>query len=131
MAFCDNAAVVEVVNAGYSKDPLLMQLLRCLFFVWAQHEFSLRSEQIPGRQNIGADAISRDNLALFFSQVPRASKQPTVIPEALVDLVIQQQPDWLSPIWSRLFRTCLQQVSPQVQGKPMQRDQIDTGTSAP
>ena len=87
VAFCDNAAVVEVVNAGYSKDPLLMQLLRCLFFVRAQHEFSLRSEH-PREAKYWADAISRDNLALFFSQVPGASKQPTVIPEALVDLVI-------------------------------------------
>ena len=27
MAYCDNLAVVEVINAGYSKDSLLMQLL--------------------------------------------------------------------------------------------------------
>ena len=34
---CNNLAVVEHVNAGYSKDPLLMQLPCCLFFIIAQH----------------------------------------------------------------------------------------------
>ena len=29
---CDNMAVVEVVNSGYSKDKDMMHLLRCLFF---------------------------------------------------------------------------------------------------
>ena len=52
---------------------------------------------IPGKLNVGADTISQDNLNLFFSQVSEANRHPTVIPEALADLVIQQQPDWLSP----------------------------------
>lgn len=58
MAHCDNLAVVEVINTGYSKDPLLMQLLRCLFFVLVQYEFSLRVIHIAGKMNVGADAIS-------------------------------------------------------------------------
>ena len=29
----DNMAVAEVVNSGYSKDRLLMHLIRCLFFI--------------------------------------------------------------------------------------------------
>ena len=32
---CDNAAVVEVIRAGYAKDPHLLQLLRCVFFITA------------------------------------------------------------------------------------------------
>ena len=65
LAHCDNQAVVEVVNAGYSKDPHLMQLLRSLFFVTAHLEIALRAVHIPGESNRGADAISRDNLILF------------------------------------------------------------------
>ena len=38
----------------------------------------------------------------IFSQVPAANKHLKVIPEALVDLVIWHQPDWLLPDWSRL-----------------------------
>ena len=56
VAHCDNLAVVEVINAGYSKDSQLMQLLHCLFFVLAQHELSLRATHIPGRLNVGAEA---------------------------------------------------------------------------
>ena len=57
MAHCDNLTVVEVINAGYSKDPLLMQLLHCLFFLLVQYEVSLRAIHIPGKMNVGADAI--------------------------------------------------------------------------
>ena len=31
----DNEAVVSVLNYGYSKDTLLMHLIRCFFFVMA------------------------------------------------------------------------------------------------
>ena len=30
---CDNMAVVEVLNSGYSRDREMMHLLRCLFFI--------------------------------------------------------------------------------------------------
>ena len=76
VAHCDNLAVVEVINAGYSKDPQLMQLLCCLYFVLAHHELSLRATHILGRLNVGADAISRDNLTLLFSQDPRQASSP-------------------------------------------------------
>ena len=33
---CDNQSVVCIINSGTSKDPVLMQLLRCLFFVEAK-----------------------------------------------------------------------------------------------
>ena len=67
IAHCDNLAVVEVINAGYCKDPQLMQLLRCLFFVLAHHKFSLKAIHIPGKLNVEADAISRNKLNLFFT----------------------------------------------------------------
>ena len=110
LAHCDNQAVVEVVNSGYSRDPQLMQLLRSLFFVTAQFEISLRAVHIPGKENTEADAISRDNLILFHFQVPRAWPSPTPLPSALLDLLVHQQPDWTSPLWARLFGTCLRQV---------------------
>ena len=110
LAHCDNQAVVEVVNSGYSKDAELMQLLRSLFFITAYLEIALEAVHIPGHHNTGADAISRDNLILFHSQVPEARPSPTPLPAAVSDLLVHQRPDWTSPSWSRLFRTCLQQV---------------------
>ena len=32
-ARCDNGAVVAIVNSRYSKEPILMHMLRCLFFL--------------------------------------------------------------------------------------------------
>ena len=109
LVHCDNQAVVEIINAGRSKDPQLMQLLRCLFFILAHFELSLRAEHIPGVLNGAADAISRDNIHNFHSQVPEACMTPSVIPGAVLDLLFHQQPDWTSPAWSQLFTSCLQQ----------------------
>ncbi len=49
---CDNAAVVEVVNSGYSRDGTLAQLLRVLFFAKAQWDLELRACHIAGQQNV-------------------------------------------------------------------------------
>ena len=99
LVHCDNQAMVEVINAGSCKDPLLMQHIRCMFFITAYFEIAIRAVHILGRANGGADAISRNDLPHFFSQVPRASHQVTIIPPALMELEILQQPDWLSPTW--------------------------------
>ena len=110
LAHCDNQAVVEVINTGSCKDPELMQLLRSLFFITAHLEITLRAAHIPGLLNTGADALSRDNLILFHSQVPAARPSPTPLPPAAIDLLIHCRPDWMSPSWSQLFRDCLQRV---------------------
>ena len=93
LAHCDNLAVVQVVNAGYCKDPNLMQHVRCLFLIMAHFEFIVKAAHIPGKQNIAADAISRNNLVLFHSQIPEANPQPTRIPHAVESVVIHRQPD--------------------------------------
>ena len=43
---------VEVVNSGYSKNPGMMQLIHCLFFIWAFFNISLRVVRIPEHLNI-------------------------------------------------------------------------------
>ena len=107
---CDNEAVVSVVNAGCARETNLMHLLRCIFFVAAQFELTLTAAHIPGKDNTAADAISRNNLPLFHSQVPLAAREPSPIPAALVELLIHQQPDWMSTTWSQLFKSSLQPV---------------------
>ena len=87
-----------------------MQLLRCLFFIKAYFEISLSATHIKGEDNIGADALSRNNLHVFFTQIPQADRYSTPVPRSAVDLLVFQQPDWLSPSWSQLFRNCLRQV---------------------
>ena len=87
-----------VINAGSCKDPLLMQCIQCMFFIMSQL-ILVRAVHILGRANGRADAIFRNDLPRFFSQVPGASHQTTIIPPALMELMILQQPDWLSPAW--------------------------------
>ena len=103
----DNEAVVSVVNSGYSKDPLLMHLIRCLFFVLAAWDIA---SHIPGVLNVVADAISRNNLSLLFEKVPGASHSPTKIPQELAELLVISRPDWTAQSWRNLFMSCLQQV---------------------
>ena len=53
----------------------------------------LSISHIQGSNNSQADAISRDQLSLFFSQVPEAEPLPTPVNSALVALLVEQQPD--------------------------------------
>ena len=108
-AYCDNEAAVVVLNTGYSRDPQIMHLLRCLFFIKAHFQMEIKVSHIPGIKNTQADAISRDLLGVFFSQVPAASPSPTSVSPPLLALLVESQPDWTSPHWATLFRNCFQQ----------------------
>ncbi len=109
LAHCDNMAVVEVVNAGYSKDKMLMHLVRTLFWVQAYLQVVVKAEHIPGYRNGPADAISRNNLSSFFAQVPGAARTPTQVPREAVRLLCVTRLDWLSPTWGRQLVSCLRQ----------------------
>ena len=101
---CDNAAVVCIVNSGRSKDHRAMHLMRCLFFFLANYNMFIFAEHIPGKDNVAADSLSRDNLCLFRHQVPSAAPDPTPIPDELLQALILQQPEWT------LFSSILQKV---------------------
>ena len=90
----DNLAVVQVVWNPNTADPSLCNLLWCLYFYSAHYQFMFTAAHIPGLKNVAADALSRNNLHLFyslFSQVPRHT-----IPHSLVKLFLLQVPDWNS-----------------------------------
>lgn len=89
---CDNMAIVEVLNSGIAKDSTLMHMLRCVFFICTHFEVAINAAHIPGRENIAADALSRNNLCLFRAQVPQADQLPTPIPSVLVELLVQTGP---------------------------------------
>ena len=94
-----------VVHAGTAKDPLLMHLLRCLHFFTASHQIGIKAEHVPGALNIGADALSRNNLTTFFDSVPQAGKEAVTVPMSLLEMLVHQRPDWTSPAWRRMFRS--------------------------
>ena len=61
-----------------------------------QFLFNFKVVHLPGNVNVAADALSWDNLPVFFAQVPQVPRAPTIGVQELEQLVLHQQPDWLS-----------------------------------
>jgi hypothetical protein len=78
---CDNTAVVSCINSGTSKCPLIMTLIRTLFFIAAYYNFDIRLSHIPGLINIGPDRLSRLNMKAFREHCPRADLLGTDAPD--------------------------------------------------
>ena len=97
-----NIAVVCCINKGSSRDPALSRLLRLLGLFCAVLGISLSARHIPGATNQSADALSRGNLPLFFSQTPQASPEPTHLPTSLLELVLNQKLTVASRRWMEL-----------------------------
>ena len=103
--FCDNAAVVAVVNSRYSKDKNLMHLLRCLFFIEAQFQFRLSAAHIPGVHNSLVDDLSRNKLSAFKENMKTANDSPSIIPLPLLQGLLHTKLDW-----TQLFVTSVNRV---------------------
>ena len=107
---CDNAAVVAIVNSGRSKHPLAMHYTRLLYLLGAVHNFSFLCRHIPGKYNVAADALSRNNNSLFLQTHPAAESQPTPIPPTVSAALCQIAPDWMCESWKRLLSGILAKV---------------------
>ena len=83
-----------------------------------------------GAANSAADALSRNNLPSFLLQIPQAQPTPNLIPQELAQLLLHQQPDWLSNTWRDNFKRFCQQGSPSQQPSPMLQDKGATCSSA-
>ena len=105
----DNLAVVKVVRNLNAVDPLLCNLLRCMYYSAHDH-FMFTAAHIPGIKNVVADALSRNNLTLFHSLFPQVPRH--TIPHSLVELFLLQIPDCNSGAWMTRFRSSLLPASP-------------------
>ena len=65
----DNYAVVSSLSSGSAKDVTLMHILH---FYLAQFDIRVVTRHIAGAENTAADALSRDNLKVFFQLNPQA-----------------------------------------------------------
>ena len=104
VAYCDNSAVVAVVNRRYCRDKIMMQLLRCLFFVEAYLQFEISASHIAGLHNELADDLSRNRLPAFLKKKPDANVVSSVLPISLLQWLLSNQ-EWTSPTWMRQFTT--------------------------
>ena len=108
MAYCNNEAVVAIINKGDSREEC-MHLMRCLAFFRAKFNFTLYAQHIKGSLNDLADALSRDRLHYFMANYPQAQVQPTALPPELLDLTIIRKPDWMSSTWTELWKATFTQ----------------------
>ena len=107
----DNMTVVHTLSKGSSRDPHLSHLLRCLFFFEAHFKFEHTASHIPGKLNVAADALSRNNATTFFSLSPQVHyPPPSIIPSPLTELLLNQNITWISPHWKVLFQATLDKV---------------------
>ena len=57
--YCDNMAVVEVLQAGRVRDQILATCARNIWLICAIYNIDLIVVHIPGKQNVLADLLSR------------------------------------------------------------------------
>ena len=96
----DNMGVVAILRRYTAGGDISHHLIRCLYFYASFWQFEFSAEHIPGVQNTAADAVSQNNLTLFSSLFPQATR--VHIPVVLQDLLLQR-PDWGSVSWIDMF----------------------------
>jgi hypothetical protein len=79
----DNKAVVTILNKKSSKSPMVMNLVRKLFFITLTHTILLKAQHISGSLNTIDDSLSRCNWQLFRELAPEADEHQTTIPSHL------------------------------------------------
>ena len=83
---CDNLSIVNCINKGYTKVPIMGDLLRVLMYNSMRFNFLFRAEHIPGVQNKLSDLLSRLNLPQFRAQAPWACDKPMQLPQCPLQL---------------------------------------------
>ena len=115
---CDNNSSVFCISKGYSKDPSVIHLLRCLWFFVAFFEICIFAEHIAGATNCAADMLSRNNVTNFFLLHPQAHRLPTPLPAPLLNIIIPNGLDWTSHAFSSLFSSIIHMAHPQALKTP-------------
>ncbi len=80
MFFCDNQAVVSIINCQSSKNKYVMHLVRTMVSICLHNNIIFRSSYISTHHNVVADAISRFQWQRFFRAAPEADRHPTPLP---------------------------------------------------
>ena len=116
----DNMAVVAILNAGSARDHRLTHLLRCLYFYSAGFNFQYTAIHVPGRENVVADAISRNNVNLTCFLPTQACR--IEVPWTLMELLLEHTPDWGSQLWTTRFMNSLSRGFPLQRLLPIDQD---------
>jgi len=83
---CDDQDVVDIWASGTSRDPLIMHLVRSIFFTAATNHFTVLVSHIAGTNKSIADSLSRYQMARFPQLAPEADLEPTPVPKTVETL---------------------------------------------
>ena len=86
--------------------------LRRMFFLFVAEHFRLvmKAVHLSWRENTRVDSLSENNLSCFLQATPGTGKVPVQTPSQLLMLLVEEQPDWISPRWMEVFATCIRQA---------------------
>lgn len=84
--WCDNQAVVRVVNKQTSRSERVMRLVRKLVLVCLLSNITFSARHVAGINNCIADALSRFQEERFRSLAPEANRYPDAFPHELWEL---------------------------------------------
>ena len=87
----DNLPITQIWEKGSSPVPDIMTLVRQLFLLAVNNQFSVAFKHIPGSKNPIADAISRFQERRFRALMPDAAAEQTPIPSGIWSLI--ENPD--------------------------------------
>lgn len=70
------------MNGGYSKETLILQLLRSPFFITAHNKCPIEAVHYPGIDNTHADALSCNTFYQFSQDLNTMDQHPTGTPRS-------------------------------------------------
>ena len=108
---CDNLSLVTAINKGACRDRVVMHLLRCMWFFVAHFDINIVAKHLPGKDNIAADKLSRNNTDQTFLSQAGLSSLPTPLPPTVHQIISPKGLDWLSPHFQTLLKKTLALVT--------------------
>ena len=78
---CDNEGATFAWENYRSSNPVVLDLMRRMVAVAAEHNFTLTLKHIRGVNNSTADALSRFQMQRFRSLAPSSAPQPCLYPD--------------------------------------------------
>ena len=95
----DNKSVIADLWSRTSKHKGMMHLLHSLVFVEVHLQCYLYPTYIDTKASHLADSLSHNNICLFLSKVLSDNAHPAIVSTLLLDLLLDLQANWTSPIW--------------------------------
>lgn len=92
--YCDNQAVVQVLNTMTSKSKLVLALLRVLTLQCLRFNCLIKASHVPGTKNEICDALSRFQFHKFSTLAPNSDSNPTPVPSLLWNVFKTDTSSW-------------------------------------